>query len=80
MDTAKIFISGNSQAVRLPKSYRFDEKEVFIKRLDSGILLIPKNQENIWHTWADNLAKYDEPIERNQPAQQQREGLDELFD
>ncbi len=80
MDTARVFISGNSQAVRLPKRYRFDEKEVFIKRLSSGILLIPKKQENIWDMWADNLAKYDEPIERNQPQQQVREGLDELFD
>lgn len=41
MDTAKIFTSGNSQAVHLPKAYRFDEEEVYIKRTGQGILLIP---------------------------------------
>ncbi len=30
--TAKIFISGRSQAVRLPKEFRFEGKEVFIRR------------------------------------------------
>lgn len=81
MDTAKIFTSGNSQAVRLPKAYRFDEEEVYIKRTDQGILLIPKSDKQIWDEWIENLGKYDEPLERNQPmAQQVREGLDELFD
>ena len=32
MQTAKIFITGRSQAVRLPLEYRFDEKEVYIRR------------------------------------------------
>jgi len=32
MDTAKLFINGRSQAVRLPKPYRFEGDEVFIKR------------------------------------------------
>ena len=31
-DTAKIFMTGRSQAVRLPKDYRFDGEEVFIRR------------------------------------------------
>ncbi len=31
-DTAKIFMTGRSQAVRLPKAYRFDGNEVFIRR------------------------------------------------
>jgi len=38
MDTAKLFQSGRSQAVRLPKQYRFDGKEVAIKRLGSAVL------------------------------------------
>ncbi|MBK6850535.1 MAG: hypothetical protein IPG93_02715 [Burkholderiales bacterium] len=32
LDTAKLFISGNSQAVRLPKSFRIDATEVWISR------------------------------------------------
>lgn len=32
IDTAKVFMSGRSQAVRLPAAYRFDVDEVFIRR------------------------------------------------
>ena len=32
MDVAKIFENGRSQAVRLPKEYRFDTDEVFVTR------------------------------------------------
>ena len=42
METAKIFRHGNSQAVRLPKAYRFDEEEVVIKHHGAGVLLLPK--------------------------------------
>jgi antitoxin VapB len=82
MDTAKIFTNGRSQAIRLPKDYRFEGKEVYIKRLPEGILLIPKDS-TVWDAWERNLKKYDEPFmtERNQPeSQQKRDGLDGLFD
>ena len=46
MDTAKIFQTGRSQAVRLPKEYRFNGKEVVIKRVGDGVLLMPI--ENPW--------------------------------
>lgn len=39
METAKIFQNGRSQAVRLPKEYRFKGKEVFIHREGSKIIL-----------------------------------------
>lgn len=42
MKTAKIFQHGNSQAVRLPKEFRFEENEVVIKRHAGGVLLLPK--------------------------------------
>jgi antitoxin VapB len=42
MKTAKIFQHGNSQAVRLPKEFRFDEDEVVVKRHAGGVLLLPK--------------------------------------
>ncbi|MDY6854787.1 MAG: PIN domain-containing protein [Thermodesulfobacteriota bacterium] len=35
MQTAKIFINGRSQAVRLPKDFRFSDKDVFIKKNSS---------------------------------------------
>ena len=41
METAKLFYSGNSQAVRLPREFRFAEDRVYIKRLGSVIILLP---------------------------------------
>ncbi len=82
METAKLFINGRSQAVRLPLSYRFEGTEVFIKKTSEGVLLIPKTK-TAWDIWTDNLKKYDDDFmtERTQPEEQQdRNGLDELFD
>ena len=83
MDTAKIFANGRSQAVRLPKSYRLEGTEVYIKKVPEGVLLIPQKKGSIWDRWEKNLMKYEEPFMtcRNQPEQEQsREQLDELFD
>jgi len=77
MDTAKLFINGRSQAVRLPKAYRFEGNEVYVKKVAGGVLLLSKTQ-SIWDHWEKNLMKYEEPFmaERNQPDRhQQREIL-----
>lgn len=82
MDTAKLFINGRSQAVRLPKRYRFEGKEVYVKKVPQGVLLIPKDN-TVWDVWERNLRKYKKPFmaKRNQPQSQQvREGMDEIFD
>ncbi|MDV7391916.1 type II toxin-antitoxin system VapB family antitoxin, partial [Arthrospira platensis SPKY1] len=42
--TAKIFMNGRSQAVRLPAEFRFDCKEVFIEREGDRVVLRPKTQ------------------------------------
>ena len=49
-DTAKIFTTGRSQAVRLPKAYRFDTAEVFIERKGDQVVLRPKYSKDEW--WA----------------------------
>ncbi|NLF97609.1 MAG: AbrB/MazE/SpoVT family DNA-binding domain-containing protein, partial [Candidatus Riflebacteria bacterium] len=41
MKTAKIFQNGQSQAVRLPKEFRFKGKEVFVKKIGNAIMLLP---------------------------------------
>jgi antitoxin VapB len=72
MDTAKIFQTGRSQAVRLPKEYRFNAKELVIKRVGEGILLMPI--ENPWQMIEAALNAF-EPgfkIERQQPEHQIR--------
>jgi len=81
MQTAKLFVNGRSQAVRLPKAFRFEGNEVFIKKVSGGVLLIPKDH-SMWDIWEQNLMKYEEPFmtERNQPENQdKRAGLGEIF-
>lgn len=81
MESAKLFVNGRSQAVRLPKAFRFEGNEVFIKKVSGGVLLIPKDC-SLWDIWEQNLMKYEEPFmtERNQPENQdKRAGLDEIF-
>ena len=40
-DTAKIFMHGRSQAVRLPKAFRLPGTEVRVRRVGKGVLLEP---------------------------------------
>ncbi|WP_302368541.1 antitoxin [Brachyspira aalborgi] len=56
---AKIFNNGNSQAVRLPKEFRFESKEVIIRKVANGVLLMPQDK-NMWENWFDNLDKFSE--------------------
>ncbi len=48
LDTAKVFITGRSQAVRLPKAYRFATTEVTIERQGEAIILRPKLSRAEW--------------------------------
>ena len=76
MDTARLFQSGRSQAVRLPKAYRFSGTEVIVKHFGNGVLLLPI--EDPWQTLEAGLDAF-EPgflLSREQPEQQQREGLE----
>ena len=44
MRTAKVFMSGTSQVVRLPKEYRFSDAEVGIKRVGDLVVLYPQER------------------------------------
>ena len=55
----KIFNNGNSQAVRLPKEFRFESKEVIIRKVANGVLLMSQDK-NIWKNWFDNLEEFSE--------------------
>lgn len=46
VETAKVFTNGGSQAVRLPKDFRFDTDEVVVNRIGKIVILVPK--ENRW--------------------------------
>ena len=68
-DTAKIFTTGRSQAVRLPKAYRFDTSEVFIERRGDAVILRPKlSKDEWWGRMEKVLASFEgmpEEIERD---------------
>jgi antitoxin VapB len=75
MDTAKIFVNGRSQAVRLPKEYRFDENDVFIKKIDDVVMLIPRNK--LWKTFRNSFSKFSDDLflERDNGIPQKRDIL-----
>lgn len=73
MDTAKLFKNGRSQAVRLPKEYRFEGDRVYIKRVGNTVVLIPYHEP--WQSLIDSLEQFSDDfmVEREQPEQQTRE-------
>jgi antitoxin VapB len=76
---AKVFMTGRSQAVRLPKEYRVSGESVYIKRLGDGILLTPKEGDR----WSGLFAALDEfprdfKLPRDQ-RQRKRLELEDLF-
>lgn len=76
METAKIFENGRSQAVRLPKKFRFDVEEVVVQQLGDAVLLVPK--ESLWQTFMDGLNSFTDdifPDGRDQGMQEERESL-----
>ena len=71
---AKLFMSGRSQAVRLPKSLRFEGDEVIARRFGNGVLLLPVAAP--WQLMQEALSEFEPGFElqREQPEQQVREG------
>ncbi len=66
MEIAKIFSNGGSQAVRLPKNYRFDTSEVYINQIGNVVMLFPTNDR--WQSLLSSLSLFtddflSEPIE-----------------
>lgn len=80
MERAKIFWSGRSQAVRLPKDFRFPGDEVRIRRHGSAVILEPLADD--W-AWLDLIAgKLDSDLVqavKERPKQQERPALEKLF-
>ena len=70
MKTAKIFKHGNSQAVRLPKEFRFRDDEVFVKHSGGGVLLLPK--KITYEQITAVVSQFKGKFERRQPKDQKR--------
>ena len=76
METARLFQSGRSQAVRLPKAFRFAGTEVGVRHFGNGVLLLPIDDP--WATLETALSSF-EPgfvMTREQPDEQLRAEID----
>ena len=76
METAKLFQNGQSQAVRLPKKYRFEGDKVIIKRVGNAVVLLP--YEDSWQTLLESLEQFSDDFMaegRQQPKPQERESV-----
>ena len=73
METAKLFQNGKSQAVRLPKPFRFVGDRVIIKRMGNAIVLLPYHAA--WDALIESVELFSDDFmsARNQPEPQDRE-------
>ena len=71
MKTAKIFKHGNSQAVRLPKEFRFAGNEVQIKHSGGGVLLLPAKLT--YEQIIGVVGRFKGTVKRQQPKAQRRQ-------
>lgn len=75
MKMAKLFKNGQSQAVRLPKDFRFKGDKVYIKKSGKAVILLPI--QDSWQPLVDSLKQFsaDFMTQREQPPQQHREDI-----
>jgi len=79
METLKetrVFMNGSSQAVRIPKGFRFQSNVVYLKKVSEGLLLIPK--EGRFQAMRDSLSEFtgDFMIGRDQGMMEGRSGFE----
>ena len=81
---ARVFQSGNSQAVRLPKEFRFDVDQVEVTREGDAVILRPRADSGM--RWASLRSAVERGLSddflaqgREQPEDQERPGLQDLF-
>lgn len=72
MDVAKLFMNGRSQAVRLPRAYRFADKEVSIRRQGETVILEPIKKsawpKKFWKQLQIRDAKFARPPQGVMPS------------
>ena len=76
METAKIFVNGRSQAIRLPKDYRFSVNEVSINKIGEVVIIMPKKSK--WNSFAKAIDMFSDDYMkdgRNLNIKQKRESL-----
>ena len=76
MQTARLFINGRSQAVRLPKEYQFKGNNVYIQKVGEAVILVPFDKE--WEVFMHGINSFSDDFMaegRLQGIDQDREGL-----
>ena len=75
MKTARLFMNGRSQAVRLPKECRFEGTDVYVKRFEGLVILFSKDDP--WASLLNSLDHFtdDFMFDREQPPRQKRHEL-----
>jgi antitoxin VapB len=73
MVVARVFKNGRSQAIRLPKEFRVESDEVYLKRTSEGFLVIPRDP---WDVFREGVAELSDEFlaeGRSQPAVEERD-------
>jgi len=76
MQTARLFVNGRSQAVRLPKEYQFAGENVYIQRIGEAVILFPVDKQ--WEVFLHGLNSFSDDFlseGRTQGKDQEREKL-----
>ena len=76
MELAKVFENGRSQAVRLPKKFRFNTDEVIVQQLGGAVLLVPK--DSLWQTFMEGVESFTDDIFSDRRFQGNQEDRDNL--
>jgi antitoxin VapB len=73
---SKVFISGNTQAIRIPKEFQVSDKELYIQKVGSALFLFPKSDP--WKAFKESISEFSDDCfhdGRMQPDQQDREEI-----
>ena len=75
MEIARVFMTGKSQAVRLPKAYRLEGDRVYVKKVGGAVVLLPYHAP--WQPLIESLALFTDDFmaEREQPPLEKRESV-----
>ena len=76
MKTVKVFKSGNSQALRIPKEYQIDEENMIMNKIGNSIILFPS--EDPWKLFMNSLDEFSDDFfadGRMQPDMQERKAF-----
>lgn len=75
MKKAKVFMNGQSQAVRLPKEFRFNDDEVSVQKFGDGVLILPIPKSMF--AFRNSIKNFSDDFmdQRDQPEMQKRDGF-----